>query len=101
MEIKGITIKCPQCNWQPDGKKHWICSCGHVWNTFSTAGNCPSCKKVWEHTQCPGPGYPGGCGVFSKHEDWYIIPINFDKLFEKANTFKIIYNGESTSNGSR
>lgn len=20
---------------------------------------------------CPGPGYPGGCGAWSKHIDWY------------------------------
>ena len=88
MENNNITIRCPRCDWHPDGNKYWICSCGHVWNTFNTVGNCPSCERNWEHTQCPGPGFPGGCGAFSKHEDWYIIPINFNKLFKMNITLK-------------
>ena len=83
MDDKQMIIKCPRCYWEPDGKNHWICSCGNVWNTFNTVGICPSCDRIWEYTQCPGPGFPGGCGIFSKHDDWYIIPINFENLFKK------------------
>jgi hypothetical protein len=68
-----IEIQCPKCKWKPDGKAHWACSCGHVWNTFETAGRCPKCSKRWEDTQCPGPKpiYGPGCGKWSKHIDWY------------------------------
>lgn len=64
-------IKCPKCNWSPDGGAYWKCSCGHVWNTFATGGNCPACDKVWTITQCPGSPRIGGCGTISKHIDWY------------------------------
>jgi hypothetical protein len=66
-----VEIACPKCNWEPDDNDYWECNCGHVWNTFNTAGKCPGCSKVWEFTQCPGPGFPGGCGAWSKHLDWY------------------------------
>ena len=66
-----IEISCPKCSWVPDGSAHWICNCGYVWNTFQTAGECPNCRKRWDVTMCPGPGYPGGCGIWSKHIDWY------------------------------
>jgi hypothetical protein len=61
-------IECPKCEWLPDGKAHWRCSCGHVWNTFDTKGKCPNCNKQWETTYCPG------CGHTSPHKDWYIDP---------------------------
>ncbi len=75
MSTAHTEIKCPQCHWQPDGKGHWSCSCDHVWNTFETAGECPSCDLQWEDTQCPK------CNSWSKHEDWYIITIDFGELF--------------------
>jgi hypothetical protein len=66
-----LKIECPVCSWKPDGGKYWSCDCGNVWNTFDTAGRCPTCKILWEMTQCPGPSYPGGCGRFSPHLKWY------------------------------
>ena len=66
-----IKIACPTCEWEPDGGPHWCCICGYEWNTFETSGKCPACSKIWEDTQCPGPGGPGGCGTWSKHIDWY------------------------------
>ncbi|MFM9947684.1 MAG: hypothetical protein ACKV1O_07075 [Saprospiraceae bacterium] len=72
-----VKIECPKCSWEPDGQAHWQCSCGTVWNTFDTAGRCPSCKKQWKHTCCPTD--PGGCGQWSLHLDWYK---NLDKWLE-------------------
>lgn len=83
MSIKFLKIECPCCKWEPDGGKYWQCICGSVWNTFETVGVCQGCNKKWEKTQCPGPGYPGGCGAWSNHDDWYIVPINFKRLFGK------------------
>lgn len=65
-----ITIRCPKCNWQPDGLPHWQCTCGTVWDSFETAARCPGCGKVWEDTQCVSPQY-GGCTQWSPHLDWY------------------------------
>jgi hypothetical protein len=58
-------IKCPKCDWQPDGVDHWSCTCMHIWNTFDTRGVCPNCQHKWEETQCPE------CDEMSPHEDWY------------------------------
>lgn len=66
-----IEIACPKCDWEPDDNSLWQCTCGHLWNTFETSGKCPKCAKVWADTQCLGPGFPGGCGSWSKHIDWY------------------------------
>ena len=67
--MDDIKIRCPKCHWEPDGKPYWKCSCGHVWDTFSTGGRCPSCTKVWEETECiPNAG---GCNKTSPHLDWY------------------------------
>ena len=85
-----IQIRCPLCEWKPDGKAYWVCTCGHFWNTFDTAGFCPSCNKKWETTQCPG------CVIWSKHEDWYIIPIDFDDLVNhKASPEPVKHNSKS------
>ena len=62
-------IACPKCGWEPDGRPHWSCSCGHHWNTFETAGRCPSCGKHWKNTQCIP--FAGGCSEWSLHLDWY------------------------------
>lgn len=62
-------IRCPKCNWEPDGGAHWYCQCGHQWDTFSTAARCPGCGYQHEVTQCPDE--PGGCSAFSPHLDWY------------------------------
>lgn len=75
--MSEIKIRCPHCSWEPDGGAHWACTCDHVWNTFDTAGVCPACNKKWEDTQCPVPD----CQKWSKHEDWYIIPIDMEALF--------------------
>ena len=81
MSINNLKIQCPSCEWKPDGGNYWRCNCGNVWNTFDTVGICPVCDKKWEKTQCPGTGYPGGCGLISNHDEWYTIPINYKKLF--------------------
>ena len=64
-----VKIACPKCAWEPDGRPYWACACGHQWDTFSTAGRCPSCGKQWDDTQCIG--YAGGCDAWSPHLDWY------------------------------
>ncbi|PHN06186.1 hypothetical protein [Flavilitoribacter nigricans] len=64
-----VRIACPKCDWEPDGKPYWSCTCGHVWNTFDTGGRCPACKKQWEWTQCVV--HAGGCLAMSPHLDWY------------------------------
>lgn len=58
-------IYCPRCRWRPGPRSRWVCTCGHVWNTFDTEGACPGCRKVWLHTQCLA------CQEWSLHEDWY------------------------------
>jgi hypothetical protein len=67
--MDSIKPYCPTCGWQPDGKAHWKCECGHQWNSFDTVGRCPCCKKNWEFTQCVEDA--GGCNDFARHEDWY------------------------------
>lgn len=74
--MENIKISCPKCSWEPDGGAWWNCSCGTTWNSFDTVGVCPSCNRKWHMTQCPGPGFPGGCGKWSKHDNWYIIPFD-------------------------
>jgi hypothetical protein len=69
MSLQDIHIYCPKCMWEPDGKPYWQCSCGTVWDTFSTGARCPGCKKVWEKTQCIA--HAGGCNAFNPHLDWY------------------------------
>lgn len=64
-----LRIACPKCDWEPDGKPYWSCTCGHIWNTFDTAGRCPQCRKQWEWTACIP--YAGGCSSMSPHLDWY------------------------------
>jgi hypothetical protein len=61
-------ISCPKCSWKPNADDLWQCSCGHIWNTFSTGGHCPACAQKWLHTQCHR--IPG-CGQWSPHLDWY------------------------------
>lgn len=67
--MNAIRIRCPKCEWEPDGKPYWVCTCEHKWDTFSTGGRCPACHKVWEDTRCPSSG--GGCHEWSPHLDWY------------------------------
>jgi len=61
----GGRIRCPICSWQPDKSSQWMCSCGHVWNTFDTGGVCPECLLRWAYTACLI------CGSWSPHSDWY------------------------------
>ncbi len=58
-------IRCPSCSWEPPRSSQWICICGHVWNTFETAGLCPGCRLQWEDTKCLS------CLRWSPHRDWY------------------------------
>jgi len=69
MSLEDIHIRCPKCKWEPDGKPYWQCTCGTVWDTFSTGARCPDCGRVWEHTQCIQ--HAGGCNAYSPHLDWY------------------------------
>ena len=78
--MDNIKIRCPKCNWVPNEFSSWSCTCGHVWNTFDTYGVCPRCGKRWEYTQCLKSPFSAACGKYSKHEDWYIIPLDIQKL---------------------
>ncbi|MEO5684127.1 MAG: hypothetical protein ABIQ88_15900 [Chitinophagaceae bacterium] len=69
MSLDDIQICCPKCAWQPDGQPYWQCSCGTVWDTFSTGARCPGCGKVWQYTQCIQ--HAGGCHSRSPHLNWY------------------------------
>ncbi len=60
-----MKIACPKCAWEPPPDARWTCHCGHSWNTFDTAGQCPACGKVHRDTQCPA------CHGWSPHHDWY------------------------------
>lgn len=62
----GRLIGCPKCRFRPTTDVCWTCKCSHVWNTFSTSGQCPECGFQWEVTQCPA------CGETSPHCDWYV-----------------------------
>lgn len=65
-----LKIECPKCGWEPDGGAYWNCSqCGHIWNTFDTAAQCPECGFQHEHTACIP--YAGGCHAYEPHIDWY------------------------------
>lgn len=74
-----MIIQCPVCEWQPDGNKHWACSCGHRWNTFKTKAQCPKCKTEWANTHCPG------CRKSSPHVDWYKTPKEIEAIENSEN----------------
>lgn len=85
-------VKCPKCFWKPTGEALWICEskCKHVWDTFSTFGECPKCSKRWEQTACPA------CHSWSLHQDWYydlgaILKKELKKI-EKELTIKELLN---------
>jgi hypothetical protein len=56
----GRLIRCPKCLFQPPADHRWICKCDHVWNTFETAGDCPSCHVNWVGVICPRCGERAG-----------------------------------------
>ena len=69
-------IRCPRCQWQPQGSDRWVCwsgdgpeppfdACGTAWNTFATRGRCPGCAHQWRWTSCLR------CDQWSLHDDWY------------------------------
>jgi hypothetical protein len=62
----GPLIRCPKCLFQPSDDIRWSCKCGHLWNTFWTAGKCSACHLQWEETMCPH------CGEMSEHRAWYV-----------------------------
>jgi len=64
-----MRIRCPKCNWEPDGDAYWKCQCSEHWNPFDFAAKCPVCGAQYFMTQCPGNA--GGCNEFSPHLDWY------------------------------
>ncbi len=71
--MSATEIYCPKCRWKPQAYDLWVCTpeiggCGHVWNTFSTHGNCPKCSWQWLITSCHS------CRQFSPHEHWYHDP---------------------------
>ena len=80
--MDGLKIACPKCQWQPDGRSYWKCTCGHQWNTFETKGKCPECEVQWQDTYCPA------CSKPSAHNEWYSSyvkkqdppPANIDEL---------------------
>ena len=88
--MEDIRIRCPKCEWEPDGGPYWECDCGTRWNTFDTMGTCPRCGRKWHDTQCPGPFFPGGCGAWSPHDDWYIIPFDPGEMVERIQIGKTI-----------
>ncbi|MEM8906980.1 MAG: hypothetical protein AAGD05_03965 [Bacteroidota bacterium] len=82
--MSELKIECPKCQWEPDGGAHWQCTCGHVWNTFDTAGRCPACGFQWKETWCPSVL---GCGRCSPHLDWYknlddLLAIELEKIVQ-------------------
>jgi hypothetical protein len=62
----GRSIRCPKCHWRPGEQARWSCNCRHLWNTFRTAGRCPSCHFQWTATICHR------CGEVSPHVAWYM-----------------------------
>ena len=72
-------IQCSICEWTPDGKGHWTCSCGHKWDTFTTKGKCPNCGIQWRDTDCPS------CGTSLPHEKWYLTWEESDALKRSGN----------------
>ncbi len=83
MKNNGEKIRCPKCDWEPDGGKYWACHCGCIWNTFDTYGQCPQCSFVHRQTQCPE------CAEWSPHADWYVdlprIKITFEETSKIGN----------------
>lgn len=63
--IMNEKIRCPKCKWEPAQEDKWLSLCGNLWNTFTTYGKCPECRKVYHQTQCHC------CQQWSRHEDWY------------------------------
>lgn len=61
---------CPKCGYRPRPEDRWSCvpSCGALWNTFWTAGVCPTCSYAWPVTACPS------CAEYSPHKQWYHWP---------------------------
>ena len=81
-ETRYPRIRCPQCKWQPDGRRAWFCSglsfslfgvilsriieCSFgPWNPFETECKCPSCGTLGRTIQCPV------CDKVSPRQDWY------------------------------
>lgn len=78
-------IACPSCGWNPNGEPLWTCSCGHIWDTFSTKGKCPKCNTHWKETYCPI------CDKTNEHEKWYGTDIsNFRNVSEKLNGIELL-----------
>ncbi len=63
--VMAAGVRCPRCAWAPRIDDQWQCSCGARWNTFTTRGQCPQCRKQWSETACLG------CKQRSPHAAWY------------------------------
>ncbi|MDF1696386.1 MAG: hypothetical protein P1U56_11160 [Saprospiraceae bacterium] len=84
MHTKHSKLKCPSCEWVPNGESLWSCTCQHNWDTFQTKGKCPSCEIQWADTYCPV------CGQTHKHEDWYHrTETSFNRLEQKLGGLKV------------
>ncbi len=84
--MEDAKIACPKCDWEPRADDRWMCSCGHIWNTFDTAARCPACGKQWRDTCCLS------CQKWSKHLDWYRYPD--DWLEELVEELEVVERGK-------
>lgn len=83
-QIMDLNIKCPACNWPPDGGTHWECeNCYYEFDMFEAAGKCPRCDYQHKYTQCVS--WAGGCEEISLHLDWYN---DIDKKLLEINIYK-------------
>jgi Zn-finger nucleic acid-binding protein len=57
--------RCPKCHAAATRWDRWSCTCGMVWDAFTTQGVCPKCDQRWDNTRCPR------CGHSSPHAAWY------------------------------
>ncbi|HVO29527.1 MAG TPA: zf-TFIIB domain-containing protein, partial [bacterium] len=64
----ALKHRCPKCEEPATTWDRWSCSCGWVWDAFTTHGVCPKCQRHWDRTRCPR------CGESTPHEDWYVHP---------------------------
>lgn len=58
--------RCPSCLAEATRWDRWTCTCGTVWDAFTTRGVCPNCQKHWDNTRCPR------CGNSNPHAEWYV-----------------------------
>ena len=97
LDPTGPRIRCPLCGWTPSASDRWVCTCGHVWNTFDTGGVCPACLYQWTETCCLQ------CHKWSPHSDWYAQDCLLNGLayiFKRANSRSTLNDDDATCPGS-